>query len=402
MNILLVCNKFPFPSLDGGALASYNMVKGLVEAGNKVDLLAMNTSRHFSFNDTSGIDIKGMGRVVSVNIDNSFSYFGFFCNFLFSSIPYNAGLYDNSRFRLALAGMLREEAYDIVQLEGLYLLPYVETIRENTVAGISYRAHNVEHIIWGTYKKREKSRFRKFYLNELQKRVRNYEQNFINSYDLLATVTETDLEVLNSMGNEKPSIVTPFGMSVNEFPETRQNHNDNIFLQYIGALDWLPNIESLNWLVEKVWTVVKDKYPGLKFFVAGRNAGDSLVRKLTEKGIDFIGEVENSKDFLCQNSIFIVPLFSGSGIRVKIIEAMFMGKPIIATSFSISGIPAEHGEHILLADNEHAFIRCIDQLLTDQGYAKSLGMNAKNLAHNYFNNSTITGELTDFYKKHVI
>ena len=402
MNILLVCNKFPFPPRDGGSLASYNMAKGLMETGNQVDLLAMNTSKHFSRHGTSDIDIKGMGRVRSVNIDNSISYSGVFYNLLFSSIPYNARQFINRRFSEVLAEMLREKSYDIIQLEGLYLWPYVKTIRENTRAKIAYRAHNVEHVIWDTYNKRRKSSYKKWYIGKMQKRIRNYEQEFINSYDLLATVTAIDLEILNSMGNEKPSLVAPFGMWPDEYPENNKSDNGCFLLQYIGALDWLPNIESLNWFIERVWTVAKEKYPEIRFCVAGSNAKKSYVNYLINNGIDFMGEIDDSREYLSQNSIFVAPLFSGSGIRVKVIEAMFMGKPILATSYAVSGIPVENGKQILMARDEHNFIECIDKLLADPDYANRLGVNAREFSHQYFDNSAIAEELAAFYKKNLI
>jgi polysaccharide biosynthesis protein PslH len=320
---------------------------------------------------------------------------------LFSSTPYSAGRIIHKTFTTALADMLRENEYDIIQIEGLYLASYLRVIRENTKAKIVYRAHNIEHEIWDSYCRNTRAISGKFYLGRQNKKIRNFEQAFVNRYDLLATVTKADLEKLNSMGNNKPAIVAPFGMFPDEFIMAKSSSaSDRFNLQYIGALDWLPNIESLNWFIDNVWVKAKKKYPGLRFSVAGRNPKRSLAKKMVRKGIDFFGEVESSRKYLSEKGIVVVPLFSGSGIRVKIIEALFMKKPIIATTFAVSGMPVEDGVNILLADNENSFLDCIGKLITDQHYAAGIGARAGELSSLYFNNGTITDELTAFYKIH--
>jgi polysaccharide biosynthesis protein PslH len=400
MNILLVCNKFPYPPRDGGSLATYNMARGLVEAGNCLDLLAMNTSKHYSA-DVSSIDIKGLNKVRDVFIDNTYSYAGLLNNLLFSSMSYNAEQFVNREFEMVLSGMLREKHYDFVQLEGLYLSPYIQAIREGSEAGIIYRAHNIEHVIWRSYSRRVNKLKRLYFINQ-EKKIRILEKGIINKYDLLATFTETDLEILNALGNDRPSIVAPFGIYPDEFPAGKVSVNQGLHLQYIGALDWMPNIESLDWFIDNVWLRVKKKYPDLRFFVAGRNAKNEFVKKMIGKGIDFVGEVESSKEYLSNEGIVIVPLFSGSGIRVRIIEALSMKKPIIATSLAVAGIPVENGVNILIADTSDTFIEHIDKLLSNRHYADTLGESGGELSSRVFNNRIIAEELTLFYKNHCL
>ncbi len=402
MNILLVCNKIPFPPNDGGSFATYNMARGLVEAGNQVDLLAMNTSKHYSREGILNTGIDGLNKTRDIYINNSVNYIRLFYNILFSTLPYNAECYIQEKFRAILKEMLRECDYQVVQLEGLYLVPYAQTIRDNSNAIIVYRAHNIEHVIWESYYKREQNLFIKWYLNIFLKRLKRFELRYINSYDLLVAVTETDLKILNQIGNERPAAVASFGMYPDEFKDNNYSVGGDFCLQYIGALDWRPNLEALDWFIDKVWKVLKIKYPTLMFQVAGRNAKDSYVKYLSSKGIEFMGEVKSSREFLSQSGIIVVPLFSGSGIRVRVIEAMYMGKPIISTSFAISGIPAEDGKQILLADDDNAFVRSVDKLISEPGYAIKLGAGAKDFSTGHYDNRTITAGLSDFYKNYLI
>lgn len=401
MRIMLVCNKYPFPPRDGGSLATFNMLKGLVEAGNVVDLLAMNTSKHYIAGNKSD-GIPGLNIVRKVFVNNAVTISGLAYNFLFSSLPYNAARIKNKLFRQALAEMLNAADYDVVQLEGLYLALYAGLIKKHSKAGIIYRAHNVEHLIWQKHSNREKNLLKRWYLRSLCSRIRNFEQDFINVYDLLVPISGIDLELLNSMGNKKPSVVVPFGMYNDDDTTRINNTSEDYSLLYIGALDWMPNVDALVWFVKEVWLQVKRRYPELKFFVAGRNAAAGLEKYLLQNGVYFLGEVENTGDFLSKKGIVVVPLFSGSGIRVKIIEAMFAGKPVIATSVSAKGISVENEKHILLADDAGEFIACIGKLLADKKYAFRMGMNGRELSQQIYDNRVITKELTAFYKHHLI
>lgn len=402
MNILLVCNKFPFPPRDGGSLASYNMIKGLAEEGNRVDLLAMNTSRHYSSVDISSVHISGLEEIRGVYIDNSVRLYGLICNLLFSRKPYNAERFINGEFGKTLAEMVQENCYDLVQLEGLYLLHYVRIIRENTDARIVYRAHNVEHNIWEGLYKRERNIFRKWYLGVMFKRIRRFERDMVNSYDLLVPLTKRDLELYNVLGNTKEAFISPFGMYTGSLPGTDYCGRGGPCLQYIGALDWLPNIEALDWFIEKVWRVLKKRHPQLRFCVAGRNAEKNYAGYLVSQGIDFMGEVEDASEFITREGIIVVPLFSGSGMRVRIIEAMFLGKPVIATSLAVSGIPVENGKNLMIADDDYTFEESIERLLADREYASILGRNAGKFSRKYYNNRVIARELTEFLKKHLL
>jgi polysaccharide biosynthesis protein PslH len=402
MKILLVCNKFPYPPRDGGSLASYNMIRGLASSGNLVDLLSINTSKHYSPEGARKLNIDGLNRVRDVFVDTSLSFTGLLNNLLFSSLPYNAERFISREFSGALAEMLQTENYDLVQFEGLYLAPYLSTVRENSNARIVYRAHNIEHLIWESYSKNAGNLFKKLYLGRLKERIRNFERDFLNRYDLLVAITGEDLMQLNLMGNTKPAIVSPFGMYPGEIVTRNNDIRDDVCLQYIGALDWLPNIEALEWFIDRVWVKIRIKYPGLKFKVAGRNPGQGLVNKMKRQDIEFLGEVDNSTEFLSENGIFIVPLFSGSGIRVKIIEALFMKKAIIATPFAVSGIPVEDGTNILIAGNEDEFIRHIGSIMENRQIMTDLGARAGELSASCFNNVVIAGELTAFYKKYAV
>lgn len=284
----------------------------------------------------------------------------------------------------------------MIQLEGLYLLPYISTIRENSKALISFRAHNLEHEIWEQNAEYEKNVLKKFYLNNLALRIKKFELSFLNKYDVLIPITERDASKFEKFGNKKPVFVCPTGINLKKFENTEIDVN-NLNFYHFGSLDWLPNTEGLIWFLENIWKKIQEKYPNIQFSIAGRNASTKFVRKLKDYKINYFGEVENSEDFTCFQTIMVVPLQSGSGMRIKIIEAMAAGKIVISTSKGLEGIDAQDNKEVLIANTEIEFIRTIILIIENKIDIKLISVNAKNYISKKFNNIALSKLLLNFY-----
>lgn len=391
----------PYPPKDGGAIATLNLATGLSELSNSVDLLAINTLKHY-------FDIKQIPN----DIQNKVTFYDHFCdttikpiklikNFLFSKIPYNAERFIIKDFDKKIIDILKSKKYDIIQLEGLYILPYIETIRKYSKALISYRAHNIEHLIWQRTSKFTKNPHKKFYLKNLTYRIKRFEHKYINKYDLLIPITNVDAKILTKMGNIKPHIVVPVAFDINKIPQT-QNNIEFPSLFFIGALDWTPNQEGLVWFVDNCWDDILHKHPNLKLYIAGRNAPDWLEKLLEKKNIIYLGEIEDAHKYINSKAIMIAPLFSGSGIRVKIIEAMALGKAIITTSIGAEGIDIEDGNNIFIANTSEKFIETIDKLVENKALVEKIGQNAHNFVKEHFNIQKISIILNNFYQNNIL
>jgi glycosyltransferase involved in cell wall biosynthesis len=162
-------------------------------------------------------------------------------------------------------------------------------------------------------------------------------------------------------------------------------------------LDWVPNQEGLLWFVSDVFPRLLRNYPKLKLHVAGRNAPDKLIKKIDMPGVVFYGEIADSREFMKANSAMVAPCFSGSGMRVKVIEAMAMGKPVVTTPIGAEGLAAEHNENILIAANIGEFVQHIERLMNYPDFCLKIGQNAYNLVSEKFNNMAIASSLADFY-----
>jgi len=161
-----------------------------------------------------------------------------------------------------------------------------------------------------------------------------------------------------------------------------------------------PNQEGLIWFLKNAWTRISDKYPDLNFYIAGRNAPEWFIQRCVYKNVIYLGEVGDAYKFMNSKAVMIVPLLSGSGMRIKIIEGMALGKTIISTSIGAEGIKCTHEKDILIADTVNDFINEIERVIINNDIFERVGNNAVIFVKENFNNITISGSLTGFYRSH--
>lgn len=399
MKILQVTNKVPYPVIDGGAIACMNLARGFSLLGHKVTILAMNTIKHHITLTEIPDSVKELAEFKLVNVPAKISPVSALLNLLFSAKPYNATRFISKQFAKELQKVLLENDFDIIQLEGLYVCPYIPLIRKNSKAKIIYRAHNIEHEIWSRTAVMAHG-LEKLYLKNLSKRIKSFEVQTLNKYDLLVPITGRDGDILNKLGNHKPLHVSQTGIDSSVLiPNSKNLKHPTLF--HIGSLEWAPNQEGLIWFFDNCWDAVREKYPDLQFFIAGRNAPAWFQKMMNLPNVVFKGEVTDAYEFMNSKSIMVVPLFSGSGMRIKIIEGMALGKPIITTAVGTEGISTTSGLNIVVTENAEGFVQSITDLIEDQEYFDKISKNAIEYIHENFDNLTSAGSLIDFYKKYI-
>ena len=321
-----------------------------------------------------------------------------FFNLIFSKQPYNAVRFISRKYTIALTDLLHRETFDIIQIEGLYLKPYIPFIRKSHKGLLAYRAHNVESEIWNRMSKTTRNPLKRAYMHILAKRISEFEKDIINRYDLLIPISDPDLSWFQANGNTMPVHLTPTGIPEENFSSSSKNEiSPDLF--HIGALDWIPNQEALLWFIEKVWPALKEKYPDIRFHVAGRNAPEWLVKKLKNALVDFHGEVDDALRFFDDHWLMVVPLFAGSGLRIKIIEAMARSKPIVTTTIGAQGLNVTSGKEIIIADTAEDFIQAIHSLLDDLQQTEKLQKNALIFVRQNFSDEQIIKNLLYFYRQ---
>lgn len=399
MKILQLHNKVPYPPIDGGAIGVWNFTLEFARQGHDVTLLAMNTKKHYCDIKSIPDEIRKMIKIMAVRVDAPITRTGAFKNLLFSRLPYNAQRFVSDDYKNKLIEVLKNNTFDVILLEGLYMSPYLPVIRKYSKAMVTLKAHNVEHEIWQRVATNEPNYLRKKYLKLLARRIKSMEEGTINKNDALITFTGRDASFFNSAGNTLPFYVAPAGIDTSKLVPDRSNITfPSLF--FLGALDWAPNQEGLMWFINKVWKKLSDKIPGVYLEVAGRNAPQWLIRNLeSEERIKFYGEVPDAYAFMNQRAVMIVPLLSGSGMRIKIIEGMALGKSVVTTSIGTEGINTTHNQDIMIADTAESFMKAAERLLQDKRLCETIGLNAGRFIKNSYDISRISKNLIEFFEQ---
>lgn len=394
MKILQICHKPPRPAIDGGCIAMDNLTKGLLEAGHEVKVLCASTHKHpFQPSKISSVYRRSTD-IEAVYIDTRLHFVDAFSS-LITRDSYNVSRFFSPDFDMALETLLRENNYDVVQLESLFMTPYIETVRRFSKAKVILRSHNLEFKIWQRMANVSANGPRKAYLRVLARQLKDYELSVADQVDGIATISPEDTNNFRELGCKTPIVTLPFGIDTSEYP-TERPFTFKPTLFHLGAMDWMPNLEGVEWFLKEIWSDINKDYPQLKLHLAGK-ASKGYQPKTKSANLSMDGEVPCAKSYMQSKGVMIVPLLSGGGIRIKIIEGMAMGKVIISTTIGAEGIGATHGENILIADTPAEFKARIDEIHSDPEKLERISRNARKFIERNFDNAVLTRHLLGFY-----
>ncbi|MBL7980705.1 MAG: glycosyltransferase [Flavobacteriales bacterium] len=397
MRILQLCNKPPYPPIDGGSKAMHNLTRGLLAAGHEVKVLCISTPKQplipaelpQEYVEQTGIE--GVFVDTTVNIVDAFTD-------LVTADNYNISRFFSPDMDIRLIRLLSEEKFDVVQLESLFMTPYIPTLRRYTNARIVLRSHNLEHVIQERIATGEKNFLKRPYRRFLAKQLEEYEMAVLDRVDGVAAISPSDAEHFMAHGTRTPVVTIPFGVEPAEYNVAPSRPTAHPGFFHLGSMDWLPNEEGIRWLLESVWPRVVRKRPKARLHLAGNKMPADLMA-MELPGLTVKGRVKNAITFMASHQVMLVPLFSAGGMRVKIIEGMAMGKAIISTHIGAEGIDHTDGKNILLAKNATEFLEHILALHDAPEKAVELGEAARELVQSRYSDQRIVQDLIAFYKQ---
>lgn len=288
---------------------------------------------------------------------------------LFSSLPYVLARYRSENMRLEIMEEDDPARHDVMVCD--FLTPAVNLFqlsreRWRPQLKVLLFQHNVEAQIWERMYQQQRRMMRRWYFQLQWRRLQTWERRLCAMCDGVAAVSETDAArfredygLTNVLGS------VPTGVDVDYFGQTRL-HPVPGRVAFVGSMDWMPNVDAVQWWVEAIWPLLKQKQPKASFAVIGRNPPLS-VKALVERdsSIHVTGTVPDVRPHLGQAQVVVVPLRAGGGTRIKIYEAMAAGLPVVSTRVGAEGLPLKDGETILLADTPGEMAEAVGGLLAD-------------------------------------
>jgi polysaccharide biosynthesis protein PslH len=394
MRILQVCYKLPFPQRDGGSYSLHSAARAILQdPSNELVVLAMQLKKNGESHWNVPVEFKKKTFFESIEVDNRVNFLEVFKN-LFSGVSYFSSRFRSEEFALKLIEVLRQNEFEIVQIEHVYLCQYVPLIRQVYKGKIVLRTQNVETSLWLSNSKQLPwfKILSRFYLRLQIERLRKEEKEALFSVDGILCLTQVDFHAIRCLGiGTKMSVIALSANSQVEKPDV-----SNPTFYHLGSMDWLPNLIGLNWFFDKVLPLVEQCCVHFELHCGGKDIAKSLAMK-KRRSVIFHEHVHDSIDFQLHKGVLVVPLRSGSGIRVKIIEAMALGKAIISTSIGAQGIPYIHGVNILIADSPEDFAFAIFQCHTSAELRQSLGYHAHQTYLEYYDIQVIASQTSEFY-----
>lgn len=392
MKVLVIGSRIPFPLRDGGAIATFNLLKGLSDLGLKVDYLSLNTKKHFVDRATIDKEFSFLNQVFVFDIDTSVKPVAALTN-LFSNKSYNIERFVNKNIADNIRQIVEEHSYDILHFEGLFVADYVK--------GLSHphkilRQHNIEFEIWKTLSKSLSIGLKRWYTGLLARRLERYERSITGLFDAVVSITETDrLKTINHFAYKGRTQYIPAGIIHKEITGSGVDLNA---VYHIGSMEWMPNQEAMKWFHDSIWPLIEQKAPTVQFYMGGKHMPESF-RAYNQGHFHVLGEIPELDAFVADKSILAVPLRSGSGIRIKTIEGMMSGKAVVTTTLGAQGLELKNGENCMIADQAEDFAEAIAELTKDPSKRHQIAEIGKQYAIHHFSNASVSLQWLELYRQ---
>jgi len=397
MKVLQLTNKPPVPKIDGGCLAMSQITSCLLNAGVEVKVVAISTHKHpiVYSEEFSQYCINTQFDTVFVDTKLNFNKI-VYSIFRMSSLQ--ADRFFSSEVVKKLEAIFSHEKFDVVILESIFVGNYIETIRKHSQATIILRVHNIEYLIWKRLAKQTKNPLKKALFGYLTISLKRFEFSLFNKIDGYMPITEVDHRYFKEKFPTLRSKVIPYAINLSDYDYQEHIIDENrISFFHIGSMNWQPNIEGMNWFLENIWENVVPRLKNIKLVIAGK--GNTII--FGNKNSDIVQVfdfVENAKKFINEHDIMVVPLLSGSGMRIKIMEGLALGKPIVTTTIGAEGIEITDKENIFIANTPNEMIEIIEFCATNVQKCEEIGKNARKLIENKYTQEIISKELLRFLK----
>lgn len=395
--ILFLSNRSPLPIKDGHTRRTYNILKGLAD-NNLVHFVSLFESQE-ELGDSNVASLKGMcDRVEFIQAPNkNFSLEMLLRLFrsLFSIDPYTIWRHYSKDYYNRVSELIVRGNYDIVHCDNL---PIAYTCRNNNSVFRSITDHDVSYLKCTRMAKETRNVALKLFLYYEALKIRNLEKRVLGQFDLGIVVSEIDKIKLHEISEDKDLLVIENGVNTDEFRPSEKVELEDNTLVWVGGFKPFSNESGMYFFLTNIYPVIKRNVPNVKLNIIGDDISTRLKKVvLSDPSIHYLGFVDNPLPYIQNSSIFIVPIISGSGTRLKLLEAMAVGKAIVTTDIGCEGIEGRKDFHYAVANTPQEFSDATANLLRNPTERVKMGINARNLVVDKYDWAVILNKLNKRY-----
>lgn len=385
--ILFLTCRPPYPLDDGWKIRCFHLIKSYADHGWEIDLIT------FISSDTDKSSIEGLAgicrKIITASRAKSYSPSDLALGLL-TRTPFPALNYTTPEMSNLVGEIIRKNHYDLIQIEDIMMC---NNLGNTQSAKIVLDMHNVQSELMRRYALNERNILKKIYAWMTAGKLIKYETKLISTFKAIFVCSEEDRQLVLSNTPTAPVVVIPNGVDRKFFSSESKNQElDRIV--FTGDLGYHANRAGVVFFVEKIFPLILRQYPSVRFYIVGKNPPPQISAYAND-AITVTGMVADVRPYLESAKVVVVPLLSGGGTRLKILEAMAMGKAIVSTSLGSEGIPAQHNKHILLADEPEEFAQEVCMLLKDERRRRSLGDEACNFVKTGYDWNVIGTRIVD-------
>jgi sugar transferase (PEP-CTERM/EpsH1 system associated) len=259
------------------------------------------------------------------------------------------------------------------------------------VAPVLLFEHNVEHMIWKRLEEVEANPARRMLLSLEHRKMRRYEAWACAHAQLTVAVSEADRSMLAAHAPTAKIRAIPTGVDTSYFTPNGQSEAPST-LVFTGSMDWYPNEDAVLHFIDSILPAIRHRIPSVSLAVVGRNPTERVKAAGAAAGVRVTGTVSDVRPYMAEATVYVVPLRIGGGTRLKIFEALAMGKAVVATTVGAEGLPVVSGEHFVQADTPAAFAEAVVKLLQEPTQRKALGAAGRRLVEERFSWAQVARE----------
>jgi polysaccharide biosynthesis protein PslH len=396
MRILWLNPNLLLPLDKGGKLRTWHLMRHLAER-HEITYLS------FADPSTSPAEREGM-REVCAHLQivprtdpakGSLAFYSDAAARLFDPLPYAAGKYRSIDYRDKLESLLATGQFDVVVCD--FLVPAVNMPRQLPCPSVLF-THNVEAEIWRRHYEGQTDAVRRFLFKQQWQRMLRFEAATVSRFDLVLAVSDTDRDTLQRLYSDAlhaPVLTVATGVDTSFFAPPPITAVTPHHLVFTGSMDWIPNEDAMKHFCADILPRIRAEQPGVTLSIVGR-APTPAVRRLGDlPGVEVTGRVDDVRGYIGRAAVYVVPIRIGGGTRLKIFEAMGMGRAVVSTTVGAEGLPVTHGKDVWLADTPDAFAFAVVSLLRDPARRVQLERAARELVVTRYDWSAVACQLEE-------
>lgn len=397
MRILLLVPQLPFPPTKGASMRTWHFVRWLAKT-HEVSLLA------FAAPAPTPPELRALCQEVRTVPPPARTAKRRLIDLATNSLPDLALRLRSREYELALAGWLDEEVFDVVQVESLEMSLAWLRVRAGLATGKSrpwsvLDELNAEYLLQWRAFRTDLGQARRWPLalySLIQTfKLRMYERRVSRHFDRVLAVSNEDAKDLRALDHKLRPLVVPNGVDCEYFAFSEPAQANQMI--FTGTMDFRPNVDAVVWFATEILPLVRAKVPDATFTIVGANPSPGVRALAVRPGVAVTGAVPDVRPYMTQGAVYVIPMRIGGGVRLKALEAMAAGIPIVSTSLGFSGISALPGEHFLAADTPADFAAAAIRLLEKQYETAAMTKAARRLVAEHFDWSVICPRLAPAY-----